>query len=228
MAILQFQLQGGRNYVKLHKAIAQSNVTLQSVVVHMNVEAHGYYLARIRFPTHVINDMNARNDLYDNTEIIIPLSHKDSTTIYQPRWGLGNISFPSSMEIDVDLDNGVQIVPRQNTGYDGAVYQDNTGQWFPAGATGNNTLTTNTGFGTPAINQAAIQGNQLKNNNNFVSVGLLADKLADHSTGSGNLNDHQLNNTTGAREGFVPFMYSMILTLEYDGTATEARIQSMF
>jgi hypothetical protein len=228
MGILQFQLQGGRNYVKLHKAIAQSNVTLQSVVVHMNVEAHGYYLARIRFPTHVINDMNARNNLYDNTEIIMPLRHNSSVTIYQPAWGLGNIAFPSSMEIDVDLDNGVQIVPRQNTGYDGPVSQDNLGVWSPAGATGNNTLTTNTGFGTPAINEAAIQGNQLKNNNNFVSVGLLADKIADHATGSGNLNDHQYNNTTGEREGFVPFMYSMILTLEYDGTATEARVQSMF
>ena len=228
MGILQFQLQGGRNYVKLHKSIAQSNVILESVVVHMNVEAHGYYLARVRFPSHVINTMNARNDLYDNTEIIIPLNHKESVTVYQPRWDLGSVAFPSSMEIDVDLDNGVQVVPLSNTGYNGTVYQDNAGAWHPTGATGNNTLTTNTGFGTPAINQPAITGNTLASNNAFVSVGLLADTIASHTTQSGLTDNNYLNQTTGTVQGFVPFMYSMILTFEYDGTATEARVQSMF
>jgi len=238
MGVLQFQLQGGKNYVKLHKAIASTNVILESVTIHMNVETHGYYLARVRFPPHVVNTMNARNSLYDNTELIIPIDHTSSYTMYQPRWDLGNIAFPSSMEIDVDLDQGIQVVPRKNVGYDGIPsYNPNTGVWSPtitdppngnAGATGDNTITTQSGFGTTYTKQSCISGTTLKPNNAFVSVGLLADKIADKTTGNGTTSGQYLNDTTGKVEGFIPFMYSMILSFEYDGTSTEARVQSMY
>lgn len=238
MGILQLQLQAGRNYVNLHQSIARTPFRIQSYAAHFNVENHGFYLARIRFPTTSLGTMNARNNLYDNTEIILPVDHTKSYTNEYIQWELGQLNFPASFDISVDFDSGIQIVPIENTGLAGPVSQDPvTGVWTPAGATGDNEFSTTGGFGTsPAITDEPVaSGTLLEPLTNFVSVGLSADLLqiaeapkVDPDNEIGWNGATEPFSATGDLQGFIPFCYSLILTLEYDGTSTEARVQNLY
>ncbi len=160
MGILQLHLQAGRNYCKIHQAISRTPVRLKHVGFHHNVENHFSYLARVRMPPFIFGTMNARNNLYDNTEIIIPIAHNKSYESQILDWDLGMLNFPSSFEVTLELDNGLQMVPIENTGYRGAVSQNPmTGVWTPAGATGNNTFTVDPSFGeNPTFDNQTIYG----------------------------------------------------------------------
>ncbi len=245
MGILQIQLQAGRNYIQLHQSIARTPVRIQSYAAHFNVEDHGFYLARVRFPPSILGTMNARNNLYDNTEIILPLDHREAFFDAYTQWELGLLNFQSSFEVDVDFAQGIQMVPVQNTGLSGAVSQNPvTGVWTPAGATGNNQFTTETGFGhSTALSNVPVASalvTLIDATPEFVSVGLSADRimLANVYGAAGATTNQQdytwrgaiapYNTTTGQLQGFIPFCYSLILTLEYDGTSTEARIQNLY
>jgi hypothetical protein len=274
MGILQFQLQAGHNYVKLHQSIARTPVRLVSVAAHFNVENHGFYIARIRFPPIIIGSMNVRNNLYDNTQLMIGLDHKNSYTQRRLDWDLGMVNFPASFQIDVDLDCGVQMVPTANTGYRGAVsYNPMTNVWAPSGATGDNTFTISYGFGEdlPTTERNIVQSTNLSGDSNvtisnstpasvtidqsvtWMSVGLLADVMSQQAScpiigqdyadtlGNSYINNIIIGNpvglngaetfydsTTGEMSGFIPFCYSFILTLEYDGSSTESRVQNLY
>jgi hypothetical protein len=279
MGILQFQLQGGKNYVKIHQSIARTPVRLRTFAAHFNVVNHGFYLARIRFPPQIVGTMNARNNLYDNTEIILSIDHQSSFVQREVNWDLGMINFPASFEIRVDFDSGIQMVPTANTGYRGAVSQNPTTLvWSPSGATGNNQFTTDGSFTQdPSLMNADVINDTLVDDANigvlnpngnlhftvnesttWVSVGLMADYLsqqpvcpvvgqdAANAAGGGasgtaavfnpiyghpvGANGAQTfyNSTTGNMSGFVPFCYSCVLTLEYDGSSTEARVQNLY
>lgn len=278
MGILQFQLQGGKNYVKIHQSIARTPVRLVTMACHFNVDHHGFFLARIRFPPQILGTMNARNNLYDNTEIIMSLNHQSAFTDRKLDWDLGMVNFPASFEITVDFDTGIQMVPTANTGYRGAVSQNvTTGAWAPSGATGNNTFSTDGSFvSDPNITSAnIIQGTLNADGANglfgdvthhitvtqtvtWVSVGLMADYLSQQAVipvvgqdttdtlatynsanpvvfnpvygnpvGANGATTFY-NATTGLMSGFIPFCYSLVLTLEYDGSSTEARVQNLY
>lgn len=236
MGILQLQLQAGRNYVQLHQSIARTPFRIQSYAMHFNVENHGFYIARVRFPTTSLGTMNARNNLYDNTEIILPVDHTKSFFSEYIQWELGPLNFPASFDISVDFDSGIQIVPIENTGLAGPVnYDPVTGMWTPAGATGNNQFSTLAGFGhSQAItNEPVASGTILDAAADFVSVGLSSDLI--QIAGDNALAAYEGWNgatapisATGDLQGFIPFCYSLILTLEYDGSSTEARVQNLY
>lgn len=202
MGILQLHLQAGRNFCKIHQSISRTPVRLKHVGFHHNVENHFSYLARIRLPPFIFGTMNARNNLYDNTEIIIPIAHNKSYEVQYLDWDLGMVNFPASFEVTLELDNGVQMVPIENTGYRGPVSQNPvTGVWTPAGATGNNTFQIDPSFGNnPFFDNDTIFGTlvgdstitytanggtpnvAITQTTTWVSVGLAADVMAQQPT----------------------------------------------
>lgn len=221
MGLLQIQLVGGNNKVILRESIARSPIKLQSVQCHFNTEKHGFFMARIRFP--FLTTTNVRNNLPDNTCLIIPLdSTKSYTSADNLDWDLGSFNIPSSFQATVDLDNGVQMVAISDTNA-GGKYNFQTSQQFAGSFQVNNQNYIN--GGTASLVLAHNSGDVDKGvsyPNAMCSVGLYADKVNDGSL--------QLKNPgTGTQLlGPIPFMYSMIMTFVYDGNSVESRVQSLY
>lgn len=195
MGLLQLYLRPGKQNVSLPNNIPKGSLTLRDVYASFNKENHGFYLATVQLPFVYTN--NTQSNL-SKRGLLVPLDHNTSTTFSNVNQRMGEVEIPRNFEVNVDLDNGHQIVletdtqsggtfdwnihPSNHSAYDKNYYQGTP----PAGA--------------------------------YISVGLNADKIVDGTT---------IPSTSGLIDGPVPFMYSMILTFEYEDGLIEQRLQQL-
>lgn len=191
MGLLQLYVKAGVQQINIPNQIPRGNVKVKHVSATFNVEDHGYYQARITFP--FVTTGNVQTNLSDNTAVIIPLDHKNSFTSEDLDFNISNVEIPKSFQINVDLDNGHQVVLESET-RKGQPYEFK--------------------FGTRSF-QAQDYVNNPPGGTPYVSLGVNADKILDGS----------LPETSGLIDGPIGFLYSMVITLEYDEGQTSERLQ---
>lgn len=130
--------------------------------------------------------------------LLIPLDHNSSSTISEVTQRLGEVEIPRNFEVNVDLDSGHQIVLESDT-QDGSIFQ------FITHPSGNSFWGSDYYQGTPPAGA-------------YISLGLHADKIVDGTT---------IPTTTGVIDGPKPFLYSLILTFEYEDGLIEQRLQQL-
>lgn len=130
--------------------------------------------------------------------LLIPLDHNASSTISEVTQRMGEVEIPRNFEVNVDLDSGHQIVLETDTQAGGA-FDFNT---HPSG---------NWFWGTDYY-QGTPPGGA------YISLGLHADKIVDGTT---------IPTTSGVIDGPKPFLYSIILTFEYEDGLIEERLQQL-
>lgn len=189
MGVLQIYVKPGRQFIEIPNHIDQSNFKLVKVQSHFNVENHGFYQGRVYLnflPANLVT-----NSLRFNRSIVVSFDHTKSYTDSYMNMDMGAFSIPRSFEVDVDLDNGLQVVEESNT---------KVGQPFAFKKSENSTITTDYVVEPVASDRR-------------VSLGLFADKvLSDEmETTAGDITAGK-----GVLKGPVPFLYSMILTFSYD------------
>lgn len=191
MGLLQLYLKSGVQQVSIPNQIPRGNVKLKHVSATFNIEEHGYYQARITLPFTTTS--NSQSNLSDSKAIILPLNHKSSYVSEYLDFNIFNMEIPKTFQVNVDLDNGHQIVLESET-RKGQPYQFKYGNL----AAQSIDYVNNPPGGTP-----------------YVSLGVAAEKILDGT----------MPETSGLLDGPVGFMYSMVLTFEYDEGQTSERLQ---
>lgn len=194
MGLLQLYLRPGRQRITLTSSIPKGSVTLRHMYASFNVEDHGFYLATIDMPFVYKN--NTQSNI-NKRGILLALDHTKSYTSQDLNLRLGDIEIPTSFELDVDLDNGHQVVLETDT---------RSGASFPF-----NVAITKNGY----LNEDYVLNPP---GGAYVSLGLNADKVLDGT----------IAQTSGKIDGPQPYMYSMILSFEYDEGLVEERLQQLF
>lgn len=129
---------------------------------------------------------NSQSNLSESRGIIIPLDHTKSFFEANLDFDLSEMEFQRNFEVLLDLDNGHQVVLESVTQAGGA-FDFNLVPGQPAWA--NEDYVLNPPGGTP-----------------YVSVGLNADKILDGT----------IAESSGVIDGPQPFLYTMVLTFEYE------------
>lgn len=130
--------------------------------------------------------------------LLIPMDHNSSVTISEVTQHLGEVEIPRNFEVNVDLDNGHQIALETDT-QAGGPFDFNTHA-----------------SGASFWGQDYYQG--VPPAGAYISLGLHADKIVDGTT---------IPTTSGVVDGPLPFLYSMILTFEYEDGLIEQRLQQL-
>lgn len=193
MGLLQLYLRPGKQRVNLTTNIPKGSVSIKHLYASFNVEYHGFYLLQINAPFLYTN--NSQNNT-DKRGILLPLKHDKSSTIEELNLRLGELEIPKNFEIDIDLDNGHQVVIETDT---------RAGATFPF----------NIHPATPVFKNRDYVLNPPAGA--YVSMGLNADRLLDGT----------IAQSTGVIDGARPFMYCLLLTLEYDDGLVEERLQQL-
>lgn len=129
--------------------------------------------------------------------LLLSIDHAKSTTSQQYNFRMGEVEIPRNFEVNVDLDSGHQVLLETDT---------RAGASFPF----------NTHFGAPSwastnyYNGTAPVGA-------YTSIGVSADTIAAGT----------IPTTSGVIDGPTPFLYSMILTFEYEDGLIEERLQQL-
>lgn len=193
MGLLQLYLRPGKQRVNLTTNIPKGSVTLKHLYASFNVENHGFYLLQINTPFLYTNNTQSNTD---KRGLLLPLQHDKSSTIEELNLRLGELEIPKNFEVDIDLDNGHQVVIETDT---------RSGATFPF----------NIHPATPFFRNEDYVLNPP--GGAYVSLGLNADKILDGS----------IPHSSGVIDGPQPFMYCLLLTLEYDDGLVEERLQQL-
>lgn len=210
MGLLQLYLRTGVQNVSLNNNIPKGNLSLKHVAVHFNVENHGFYMITLQLPFIYTN--NTQSNI-SKRGLLIPINHNSSITNISMPQRLGEVEIPRNFEVNVDLDNGHQIVLESDT-QAGGTFDYNT---HPSGHT---FWDDDYYMGTP-------------NAGAYISLGLHADKVYNASSIAAAATpqeigtDNIIENTSGILDGPRPFLYSMILTFEYEDGLIEERLQQL-
>lgn len=143
-----------------------------------------------------------QNNAQSNTTkrgILIPCKHDETCTFQELNFRLGETEIPRNFEVIVDLDNGHQVV-LESDARSGGSFPFTTNPSLPYYS--NEDYVLNPGGYTPGT---------------YVSLGLNAERLLDGT----------IPESSGVIDGPQPFMYAMILTLEYDDGLVEERLQQL-
>ena len=192
MGLLQLYLKAGVQQVKIPNQIPRGNVKVKHFTATFNVENHGYYQARVTFPFTYVS--NAQNNTAFSTSIILPLNHSSSYTSEYLDFNLSSFEIPRVFEVNLDLDNGHQVVLESETRI-GQPYEFRR---------------------SSALTNVADYVNNPPGGVPYVSLGVNAEKILNGT----------IPETSGLIDGPVGFMYSAVLTLEYDEGQTSERLQS--
>lgn len=141
-----------------------------------------------------------QNNVQSNTNkrgVLIPVNHDDSVTNQEMSIRFGEVEIPKNFEVIVDLDSGHQVVIETDTRAGGPYAYKYTTSGLPSWNTVDYVLNPPGGA--------------------YVSLGLNADRVLDGT----------IANTSGVIDGARPFMYCMVLTLEYDEGIIEERLQQL-
>lgn len=193
MGLLQLYLRSGKQRVNLTTNIPKGSVTLKHLYASFNVENHGFYLLQINTPFLYTNNTQSNTD---KRGLLLPLQHDKSSTIEELNLRLGELEIPKNFEVDIDLDNGHQVVIETDT---------RSVATFP--------------FNIHPATPFFLNENYVLNppGGAYVSLGLNADKILDGT----------IPQTSGVIDGPQPFMYCLLLTLEYDDGLVEERLQQL-
>lgn len=184
MPLLQLHLQPGRQRVKIPNYIPKSNFKLVGCATHFNRKNHGFYMVRIevdKIPTNAVN-----NNLGFNRTIVISVDHEQDYDNRDYDMDLGSFELPENFEVNIDLDNGHQIVQESTTRIGSAF------SFRP--------------FDNPQIEKDYVVNPPASRR---VSLGVQADKI---------LNNEVITDVNGILEGPLPFLYSLVLTFEYENS----------
>lgn len=192
MGLLQLYLKAGVQQVRIPNQIPRGNVKIRHFSTTFNVENHGFYQARITFPFS--NTSNAQNNMSDTKAVILPINHTSSYTSEFLDFNLSNMEIPKNFEVNLDLDNGHQVVLESETRA-GQPYEYRTGN---------------------RVAEVADYVNNPPGGVPYVSLGVNAEKILNGT----------MPETSGLIDGPVGFLYSAVLTLEYDEGQTSERLQS--
>lgn len=194
MGLLQLHLRPGKQRVNLSNNIPKGSIIIRHIHATFNVENHGFYL--LTFDAPFLYSNNTQNNALKRG-LLLPIQHDKSSTFQQLDYRLGQVEIPRNFEVNVDLDNGHQVVLETDT-RKGAAFEFNV---YPA---------------TPFFRGEDYVLNPP--GGAYVSVGLNADKIIDGTT---------IPTTSGVIDGPQPFMYSLLLTIEYDDGLVEERLQQL-
>ena len=197
MPILQLQLKPGVQSVSIPNEIKNAQFKLKGADFHFNVVSHGFYQARVYMDFLPPN--NVSNNINFNRSIILSPHHEADYTHMEMDFNLGTFSIPRASIISVDLDSGHQIVPISSTV---------KGQPYSFKPDPQNILVEYDYVNTE-VNDAGVSN---YDEGQYVSLGVNAGRAVDQSKNSG------IVDVNGQIQGPVPFLYSLVLTLEYDDT----------
>ncbi len=210
MGLLQLYMRSGKQNVSLSNNIPKGNLTLKHVAVHFNVENHGFYLMTVNLP--FIYTSNTQSNI-SKRGLMIPLDHTKSSFIHTMDQPLGQVEIPRNFEVHIDLDNGHQVVLETDTRAGGTFDFNN----HPSGLFW---------WGYDYYQGTANSGA-------YVSIGLNADKVYESSSTPaaatpmemGSLN--VIETDSGVITGPKPFLYSVLMTFEYEDGLIEERLQHL-
>lgn len=202
MGLLQLHLRPGKQRINLNSNIPKGNIIVRHMHAAFNVENHGFYLLTLDAPFLYTN--NVQNNTTSKKGLLLPIQHDKSSTFQNFDYRLGQVEIPRNFEINVDLDNGHQIFYTPDVQASGPYFFNP----YP---------------GTPAKGNYVINGPATS----WVSVGVNADKILNFSDVSPTPGNNVIEHTNGVINGPRPFMYSMVLTLEYDDGLIEERLQQL-
>lgn len=195
MPILQFHLKPGRQNVLIPNEILDTRFKVKEVAFHYNVARHGFYQAKVYMDFLPPN--NATNNQNKNRTVLFSCNHDKSYTRQMHDLDLGTFSIPRASIFHVDLDSGHQVVPESQTKV-GQPYSFKPDEFDTLNEFDYvNRETNNQNFSNYAVGQ-------------FVSLGLNADHSLRQSIFEATLDKF------GKLQGPAPFLYSMVLTLEYE------------
>jgi len=196
MPIVQLMLRAGKQNVSIPSEISNSNVFVKDVSVHFNVEKHGFYQGKLYFnflPANV-----STNNMGISRSVIFPIDHVKSYSQNRSNYNLGQLNMPRNFSVDVDLDNGLQVVSTSDTVANGQF------DFKPDEFDVENRLDYIQG-GTEPTGEDVQPYSSV-----FTSVGLMGDGVTSRS---GIWVDEN-----GKLQGPIPFLYSLLVTLEYEGS----------
>jgi len=210
MGLLQLYLRAGTQSISLNNNIPKGSLSLKHVHAAFNIENHGFYMITLQLPFMFTN--NTQSNI-SKRGLLIPVNHNSSVTTISSPQRLGEVEIPRNFEVNVDLDNGHQIVLETDTRV-GGTYAFNThssgGLWADSDYYS----------GTPTAGA-------------YISIGLHADKVYNASAVAAAATPQEIGtpnvieNTTGVLDGPTPFLYSLILTFEYEDGLIEERLQQL-
>ena len=195
MGILQLYLRAGKQNVSLPNNIPKGTLSVKHIHACFNVQRHGFYMITVQLPFVFTN--NTQSNL-SKRGLLIPIKHDSAVTSENVNIQLGEVEISRNFEVNVDLDNGHQVVLETATRVGGAFA-------FNTHPSGNSWAEQNYYSGTPPSGA-------------YVSLGLDADAIVNGST---------IPTTSGVINGPKPFLYAFILTLEYEDGLIEQRLQQL-
>lgn len=193
MPVIQLWLKSGKQSVQIPNEIPSTNFKLRSIETHMNRSNHAFYAGKVFLsflPSNkCINNINA------NRAITFTVDPTSPFTEQKYDYDLGQFDIPRAFEAIVDLDSGLQtILKAQTTSTQPYAFVPN-----PLDINVKYDYINGTGAQNAGTNPYTCD---------YTSLGLLADVCT--TTTSAYLD------TTGKPTGPIPFLYSLIMTLEYD------------
>lgn len=204
MGLLQLHLRPGRQRINLTTNIPKGNIIVRHMHAAFNVENHGFYLATFDAP--FLYNNNTQNNIDSKKGLLLPIQHDKSSTFQKFDYRLGQVEIPRNFEVNLDLDNGHQVVLETDSRSNGA---------FP--------FNIHTAL-APFANENYVLNPPA---GAYVSLGLNADKILNFSDATPTNGNNVIEHTNGVINGPQPFMYSMVLTLEYDDGMIEERLQQL-
>ena len=112
MGLLQLYLRAGTQNISLNNNIPKGSLSLKHVAATFNVENHGFYMITLQLPFIFTN--NTQSNI-SKRGLLIPIDHNSSVTNISIPQRLGEVEIPRNFEVNVDLDNGHQIVLESDT-----------------------------------------------------------------------------------------------------------------
>lgn len=203
MGLLQLYLRPGKQRVNLTNNIPKGNIIVRHLYSSFNVENHGFYMLTFDAPFLYAN--NTMNNTNVKKGLLLPIKHDASSTFQELNFRLGQVEIPRNFEVNVDLDNGHQIALETNT---------------RAGTSLEFNINPTTPFFTGEDYVRNPPGGA------YVSVGLNADKIL-NNTGTAPQGAIVIQHTSGIIDGPQPFLYCLLLTIEYDDGLVEERLQQL-
>jgi hypothetical protein len=198
-------LRSGKQSVNIPTEIQHSNIRLKNASFQFNIKVHGFYQTKIYLSFLPTNSVQNNIGTSNSRVVIIPINQRNDYYSHDMDLDLGSFKIPRAFQVEVDLDSGLQVVPTVDTVI-GQKYSFKPDVFD---------LTNEKDYiqlGTAPAGQIATPGYDA-----FTSIGLLSGNVTTPSSDSWSP-DHIFINNQGQRSGPIPFLYSLLLTFEYDET----------
>lgn len=194
MPSVQLVLKSGVQSVQVPNEIMDTGFKLKCVEAHFNRANHGFYFGKIYLS--IMNPNNVVNNIGNSRAFFFSVDPTSPYSITYPDLDIGVMKMTRSFSADVQMQSGLQVLNKSLT--------TSTQPYAFIPDKSNTSITAYDYVNTTAAQNAGTNPYTCDK----TSLGVLADVCT--TTTSAYLD------TNGNPTGPVPFLYSLIITLEYD------------